>query len=95
MVLKALGGTMAALALLAGGLLLLPPPEGISVGGIFTSLWLLLAGLSAAAFVRELWRLLQLRRIRSRWRKMAGKRRRPAAPVSRLTSLRERERHLD
>ncbi len=92
----AFGGMLAALALLAVGLFLLPTPAAASAGSIFTTLWLLVTGISAIAFGRELWRLLQLRRIRSRWLLAARQRRRPAARrSSRVTYQRERERRLD
>ncbi len=93
---KALGGTLAALALLAVGLYFLPAPETASTGGIFAAFWLLAAAISAAAFGRELWLLLRLNRIRESWRRSAMKlRRRSAGARSRFTTLRERERRLD
>ncbi|MGB4501446.1 MAG: hypothetical protein WBJ12_00210 [Dethiobacteria bacterium] len=93
---RALGGTLAALGLLAAGLLFLPAPEGSSTGGIFAALWLLVTGISALAFLRELTMLLRLSQIRSRWMRAAKRaRRRPAGDLSRVTPLRERERRLD
>lgn len=93
---RALGGTLAALALLAAGLLFLPAPEKASAGGIFAALWLLVTGISALAFGREFWMLLRLSRIRSRWMRAAKRpRRRPAGDLARVTHLRERERRLD
>lgn len=92
----AFGGMLAALALLAVGLFLLPAPAAASAVSIFTTLWLLVTGISAIAFGRELWRLLQLRRIRSRWLLSSQQRRRPVARrSSRVTYQRERERRLD
>ena len=92
----AFGGMLAALALLAVGLFLLPAPAAAAAGSIFTTLWLLVTGISAIAFGRELWRLLQLRRIRSRWLLSSQQRRRPVARrSSRVTYQRERERRLD
>lgn len=93
---KAFCGIMAALALLALGLYFLPAPETTSAEGIFAALWLIAAAVSAVAFGRELMLLLKLSSIRTRWRRSGRKpRRRPAAGLSRLTHLRERERHLD
>lgn len=93
----AFGGTLAALALLAVGLVLLPTPEVSSAGGIFATLWLLVTAISVLAFGRELWRLQQLSRIRGRWLRSTKQRRRcrPAGSLSRVTYLRERERRLD
>lgn len=92
---KAFGGTLAALALLAVGLCFLPASQTASAGGIFATLWLLVAASAALAFSRELLMLLRLRRIRRRWRKLAKNRRRYPGAVSRFTPLRERERRLD
>lgn len=93
---RAFSGTLAALALLAAGLFFLPAPEGSSTGGVFAALWLLVTGIAALAFGRELWMLLRLSQIRRRWMRAAKRpRRRPASDLSRVINLRERERRLD
>lgn len=92
---KALGGMLAALALLALGLYFLPAPAIGSAGGIFAALWLLAVSISALAFGRELLLLRQLNVIRKRWRRNVQKqRRRSDGAITRLAPLRERERHL-
>ncbi len=89
-------GVIAALALLALGLYFLPAWGTTSMGVVFAAFWLLAALISAAAFGRELMLLLQLNRIRTRWRRSRKKlRRSPAAGASSLNHLRERVRHLD
>lgn len=93
---KALGGALSALALLAVGFLLLPAPENTPAAGTFVTLWLLITGISALSFGRELWRLLRLRQIRKRWAAAAKRKQRlPQRDFSRVSYLRERERHLD
>lgn len=93
---KAFCGVLAALALLALGLYFLPAPEIATAGGLFALFWLLIAVISAVAFSRELLLLLQLNRIRTRWRRARKKmRRRPAAALHRINHFRERERRLD
>lgn len=92
---KVLGGVLAALALLAAGLLFLPAPGGDPAGSFFAALWLLITGVSALAFGRELWMLLQLNRIRSQWKRVARTSRLRVRKPSGVTRLRERERRLD
>lgn len=93
---RAFGGMLAALALLAAGLFFLPAPARGTTGGIFAALWLLVTGISALAFGRELWMLVRLRRIRARWKRVARRpRRRPSSDPGRVNHLRERERRLD
>ena len=93
---KAFCGTLAALALLALGLYFMPAPGIGTAGGIFAAFWVLVALASAVAFGRELILLLQMNRIRARWRPKGKKlHRRTAFGSSPLTHLRERERHLD
>lgn len=92
----ALGGMLAALALLAVGLLLLPAGESAASSRIFIALWLLVTGISALSFGRELWRAWRLKQIRRRWRSASKGSRRPLRrKFTPADHLRERERHLD
>ncbi len=62
-------GLLAALALLAAGLLLLPEPGFDTAAGLFTVLWLLVALFAAVAFGREALRREKLSRYRKSWRR--------------------------
>lgn len=93
-------GMLAALALLAAGLLLLPEPGFDTAAGFFTALWLLVAFFAAAAFGREALRREKLSRHRKNWRRK-GRRLPARMPAGRVPlqsegdSIRLRGRRLD
>jgi len=72
--LAALIGLLAALALSAAGMLLLPAPETGGAAGIFAALWLLITMLAVVAFGREALRGEKLYRVRKSMRGSAGSR---------------------
>lgn len=65
-------GLLAALALIALGLLLLPEPGISSTAGLFTALWLFIALAALIAFGRETLRRERLSRFRKKLRRSAG-----------------------
>ncbi len=93
-------GLLAALALLALGVLLLPEPGISSTAALFTALWLFIALVAAISFGREALRRERLNRIRKRLQRTAGSgymgpARSGINADSREVFIRQRERRTD